>query len=134
MILPNYFYVVIYKWHWSNRAETFMKHSWTKQSWTNVTLSGKYKFQPINSRNFVYSRVFQSILHQILCMHCIPKKGKRKKNQWWKNIKVSKVFLIKSCGCLFLWNIIWSFDWFGPVEQFTIHEFLILFTTVLSSI
>ena len=40
---------------------------------------GKQKFQPTNSRNFVYSRVFQSILHQILCMHCIPKKGKRKK-------------------------------------------------------
>ena len=45
-----------------------------------------------------------------------------------------KVFLIKSCGGLFLWNMIWGLGRFGLFGKSRIHEFLLLLTTISGSI
>ena len=110
LILPNCFYVVIYQWHWSNMAETFIKHSCTKPSWTNVTENRSFNLQ--SQGTLFILEFFKASCIKFSACTASRKKEKEKKNQWWKNIKVMKVLLIKSCGCLFLWNIIWYFGWF----------------------
>ena len=49
-----------------------------------------------------------------------------------KLVKVTKFIVIKSCSKLFLLNRILDLGWFRPVGQFRVHEFLVLFITMLS--
>ena len=42
-----------------------------------------------------------------------------------------KVIKIKSFSGLFLLNRIWDLGWFGPVGQFRVHEFLVLFISAI---
>ena len=45
-------------------------------------------------------------------------------------VVVFKVFLIKFCGGLFLWNKIWYLGWFRPNWQINVRELLVLFKTM----
>jgi hypothetical protein len=45
-----------------------------------------------------------------------------------------KLFHTSCWGKISLWNRIWDLGWFRLIGQFRVHEFLVLFMTVLSSI